>query len=88
MKKWILCLVINVGFLPFVSGQAYESTIEYNKKKQNAYVMEFPYSTEAVENAVVAKIEKMGYKGKEEKGLFNKDKGFIVFKVGIYYRHQ
>ncbi|HYM94187.1 MAG TPA: hypothetical protein VET23_08615 [Chitinophagaceae bacterium] len=80
MKNCILFLLLNISFLAFVSGQAYEGTIEYNKKKQQAYVIEFPYSSEAVTNAIVSKIEKMGYKGKEQKGLFNKDKGFIVFK--------
>jgi hypothetical protein len=33
-----------------------------------------------VENALIAKLTKMGYMGKEEKGLFNKDKGFRVYK--------
>ena len=34
-------------------------------------------------NAIVQKIEKMGFKAKEEKGMFNKDKGFIVFKNAL-----
>jgi hypothetical protein len=80
MKSRLFFLVITTCFLSVVYGQAYESTIEYDKKKQNAYTIEYPYSAEALENAIVSKIEKMGYKGKEEKGLFNKDKGFIVFK--------
>ena len=55
---------------PFLSvAQSYEGSIEYNKKKQQAF-----------ENAIVQKIERMGYKGKEEKGVFNKDKGFRVYK--------
>lgn len=80
MKKAILFLLMNVAYFSFVYGQTYESTVEYDKKKQNAYTIEFHYPAAAVENAIVSKIEKMGYKGKEEKGLFNKDKGFIVFK--------
>lgn len=66
-----------------VFSQAYEGKIEYDKKKQEAFVIEFPYPQEAVENALIKKMEKLGYKGKEEKGLFNKDKGFRVYR-GAY----
>jgi hypothetical protein len=73
-----------MGFVLLFSGaafsQAYEGSIEYNKKKQQAIQIDYSYSQEAVENAIVQKIEKMGYKAKAEKGMFNKDKGFIVFK--------
>lgn len=61
-------------------SQAYEGSITYNKKKQQAIVIDYGYPQAAVENAIIQKIEKMGYKAREEKGLFNKDKGFIVFK--------
>jgi len=33
-----------------------------------------------VENAFVKRMEKLGYKAKEEKGILNRDKGFLVFK--------
>lgn len=80
MKKGVLLLLM-ATFVGVVSySQAYESSIEYNKKKQNAYTIDYSYPAEALENAIVSKIEGMGYKGKTEKGLFNKDKGFIVFK--------
>lgn len=66
---------------PFLSvAQSYEGSIEYNKKKQQAFVVHYDFPPEAVENAIVQKIERMGYKGKEEKGVFNKDKGFRVYK--------
>lgn len=61
-------------------SQSYESKIEYNKKKQDAFVIDYAYSPEAVENAIVARMDKLGYKTKEEKGLFNKDKGFRLYK--------
>ena len=67
-------------FSIFVYAQAYEGKIDYDKKKQVAYVIEFPYQSEAVENAFTKKMEKLGYRGKEEKGIFNKDKGFVVYK--------
>jgi hypothetical protein len=45
--------------------------------------MNYSYPPQAVENAIISKMSKLGYKGKEEKGLFNKDKGFRVYK-GTY----
>ena len=75
-------LFVSLGLLTYTicGAQAYEGKIEYDKKKQAAFVIEFPYSPEAVENAFIQKMEKLGYRGKEEKGLFNKDKGFRVYK--------
>lgn len=61
-------------------AQSYEGTIEYDKKKQKAVLIDYTYPPEAVENAIVKKMEKLGYKPKEEKGFLNKDKGFLVFK--------
>lgn len=72
-----ICLVL---FSNLAFSQAYEGNIEYNKKKQQAVLIDYAFSQEAVENAIVQKMEKLGYKAKTEKGMFNKDKGFIVFK--------
>jgi len=79
MRKLILFTIfLSVSFL--VKGQAHEGTIEYNKGKQACIVMEYNYPPEAVENAMRAKLLSLGYGGKEEKGMFNKDKGFRVYK--------
>jgi hypothetical protein len=79
MRKLILFTIfLSVSFL--VKGQAHEGTIEFNKGKQACIVMEYNYPPEAVENAMRAKLLKLGYGGKEEKGMFNKDKGFRVYK--------
>ncbi|HKB43851.1 MAG TPA: hypothetical protein VKC90_05665 [Chitinophagaceae bacterium] len=80
MKNFIftisaIALLMATGF-----AQAYEGSIEYGKQKQQAFIIEYSYSPEAVENAIIQKMERMGYKGKEQKGMFNKDKGFIIFK--------
>src|SRR5882724_1349150 len=80
MRKFMLTLYALIFMTGIGFAQAYEGNIEYNKKKQPAFVIEFNYPVEAVENAIVQKMEKLGYKGKEEKGLFNKDKGFRVYK--------
>ena len=79
MRKPILTFFfIAASFI--LKAQAYEDKIEYNKEKQACIVMEYDVPPRAVENAVVAKMNKLGYKGKEEKGMFNKDKGFRVYK--------
>lgn len=64
----------------FAAGQAYEGNIQYNKKKQAAIAIDYSYPPEAVENAIIKRMERIGYKGKEEKGFLNKDKGFLIFK--------
>ncbi len=79
MRKAILTLILIAAAFA-LKAQAYEDKIEYNKEKQACIVMEYNYPPLAVENAVVAKMNKLGYKGKEEKGMFNKDKGFRVYK--------
>ena len=79
MRKLILFTIfLSISFL--LNAQAYEGTVEYNKGKQACIVMEYNYPPEAVENAMRAKLLKLGYGGREEKGMFNKDKGFRVYK--------
>ena len=79
MRKLIFVTIfLSVSFL--LKAQAHEGTVEYNKGKQACIVMEYNYPPEAVENAMRAKLLKLGYGGKEEKGMFNKDKGFRVYK--------
>ena len=80
MRKSLFFLLPAFIFSSAVFSQAYEGTIEYDKKKQDAFMIEYAYSPEAVENALMKKMEDMGYKGKEERGLFNKDKGFRVYR--------
>jgi hypothetical protein len=80
MKKILFSLFIVPGFVVMASAQAYEGTIQYDKKKQRAIVIDYPYPAEAVQNAIVKKMELLGYKAKEEKGLLNKDKGFLIYK--------
>lgn len=77
-----LLLFISAIVLLTINGstQAYESTIEYDKKRQQAFAIDYPFPVEAVENAIIQKMSSMGYKGKEEKGMFNKNKGFLVYR--------
>ena len=79
MKKLIFTAVF-VFTCSLLFGQAREGKIEYNKENQPCLVMEYNFPPEAVENGFINKMDKLGYKGKEEKGMFNKDKGFRVYK--------
>lgn len=79
MRKFTLSLILLSASI-FSKAQAYEDKIEYNKQKQACLMIEYSFQPQAVENAVIAKMNKLGYKGKEEKGVFNKDKGFRVYK--------
>ncbi len=80
MKKIFLPVLFTMGFSAYSAAQAYEGTIEYDKKKQQAIMIDYSYPPEAVENAIVQKLGRQGFKAKEEKGFLNKDKGFLVFK--------
>ncbi len=80
MNKVIFSLFMVLGFSTITFAQAYEGTIQYDKKKQRAIVIDYSYPAQAVENAIVKKMERLGYKPKEEKGLLNRDKGFLVYK--------
>ncbi|MEI9946239.1 MAG: hypothetical protein WDN26_18710 [Chitinophagaceae bacterium] len=80
MKLLLLSCFALFVFSTGAFSQATDGSLTYNKKKQQAIVIDYGYPQEAVENALIDKIEKMGYKAREEKGLFNKDKGLIVFK--------
>lgn len=83
MNKILLTVMVALLINTLSFAQAYEGIVEFDKKKQDAFLIDYSYSPEAVENAIVKKMEMLGYKPKEEKGLFNKDKGFKVFK-GAY----
>jgi hypothetical protein len=80
MKQIFLLLVSAMTITSTARSQAYEGNIQYDKKKQQAIAIDYSYPPAAVENAIVQKMEKMGYKAKEEKGILNKDKGFLIFK--------
>jgi valyl-tRNA synthetase len=80
MKKIILLFMGVLAVSVSALAQAYEGSIQYDKKKQQAIAIDYNYSPEAVQNAIVGKLQKMGYKPKEEKGILNRDKGFLVFK--------
>ncbi|MES1215011.1 MAG: hypothetical protein ABUT20_05810 [Bacteroidota bacterium] len=83
MKRAIFTFSAIFILTGFISAQAYEGTIEFKKKKNSAFVIEYPFPPEAVENAIDLKMTKLGIKGKEEKGLFNGDKGFTTYKNAL-----
>jgi len=82
MIKFILCVsFISISY--FLNAQAIEDKVEYAKKSQSCLVMNYAYPAEAVENAIISKMNKLGYKGKEEKGILNKDKGFRTYNGAL-----
>ena len=83
MRKIITFFTSLFIFVLYTSAQAYEGTVEYDKKKQPALIITYPYSPEAVEGAMVQKLEGMGLTAKEEKGIFNSSKKFRSYKSVI-----
>lgn len=67
----------------FVYSQAYETSVNYDKKKQKAIAIDYKYSAETVVSAIERRIQKLGHLGKTEKGIFNRDKGIIVFENAV-----
>ena len=80
MKKISLLLISFVMIAAIARAQAYEGSVQYDKKKQTAIMIDYSYPSKAVENAIIQRMEKLGYHAKEEKGILNRDKGFFVFK--------
>jgi len=80
MRRTILTTVVGVMLYVPLYSQGFEGETDYNKKKQKAVVIECSHPQEAVENAIVQKIKRLGNRASEEKGMFNKDKGSIVFR--------
>jgi hypothetical protein len=83
MKQLILSLLMISGLNLALSAQAYEGTAEYDKKKQQVFMIDYPYPPEAVENAVIKKMSKLGYKSKRKKGYSIKTKATAILKMRL-----
>jgi hypothetical protein len=83
MKKGMALFLLTVVFSSALWAQVYEGTAEYDKKKYTAFLAEYDYQAPAVENALLKRFSKLGYRPREEKGLLNRDKGFKVFAGSI-----
>ena len=88
MKRYFSLFSLFAVLLCLHQRKVMKALITYDKKKQRAIMIDYTYSAEAVQNAIVKKMERMGYKPKEEKGIFNKDKGFLVFKNACGHGYQ
>ena len=80
MNKVLLFAVFTFLLSIAAFSQVSQETIEYDKHKHAAFKMEYDYPPEVVQNALVQRMEQLGYRGKEEKGILNRDKGFVVHK--------
>jgi len=77
MKKHLLLVIILLAFkiITYSQAQAYESKIDYQKTMQPAAVIELPYKTDVVEDAIKDYMVKKGFKTSSAKG-FNVLRGF------------
>ncbi|HMG66346.1 MAG TPA: hypothetical protein VK588_01630 [Chitinophagaceae bacterium] len=73
MRRFITTIIFVFILIQASKGQSYEGTVDYQKKDEKAIIIEFPYPASVVEDAIVDKLEKMGYKKKDSKG-------FLVYK--------
>jgi len=78
--KSVLLLLISSFLVSFSWAQPYEGKVEYDKKRQDAFLCDYAATPEAVDLAIVKYFQNLGYKPVEEKGFLNKDKGFKIFK--------
>ena len=83
MRKYIFLLGLTFVVSFVTNAQAYESTADFDKKKYTAFLAEYPYQVPAVENALLKRFAKLGYRPRVEKGIFNKDKGYQIFAGSI-----
>ncbi len=80
MKK-IFTLFIAALAVQFAAAQtAYEGKVEYSKKDQETFAIEFPYPPSVVEDALLEKMAAMGHKAKESKG-FRNYKNTVLSKI-------
>jgi hypothetical protein len=75
MKNFFTAIAFFIS-VSFCKAQSYEGSVDYQKKDEKAMVIEFPYAPSIVEDAIIDKMEKMGYKKKESKG-------FLVFRNAV-----
>jgi hypothetical protein len=75
MKKLLFLLLSGIPMV-ILHAQSYEGSVDYQRKGEKAMVIDFPYSPSIVEDAIVEKMEKLGYKKRESKG-------FLVYKDAI-----
>ena len=80
MKRLFCLILLSQVLTGRLQAQAYEGDVQFDKKKQPAILIDYRYPAQAVENAFNLRMEKLGFKAKEEKGILNRDKGFLVYK--------
>src|SRR5262245_3450050 len=75
MKKWSIFLLVHFLMIDCFA-QSYEGTVEYQKRIERAVIIESPYQPSLVEDAIVDKMDKLGFKKKESHG-------FILYKEAV-----
>lgn len=91
MKKYVLSVVILFATITAVA-QARTATADYNKTVQPAVEIEIPFEEKTVMKSLVEKMEKKGYKGKENKG-YTVFRGVTMSELGtgtydVYFKAE
>jgi hypothetical protein len=69
MKNFFLAIA-TILLATATQAQVQNVTAEYQKMMQPALQIDIPYPEKTVMNALIEKLEKLGYKGKENKGYY------------------
>ncbi|NJO24683.1 MAG: hypothetical protein HC867_01205 [Bacteroidia bacterium] len=79
MKHYLLT-ILSFLFVLSLFSQSYENQVEFQKKSEQAWAIDFPYPPSVVEDALVKKLDEMGLKTKESKG-FRNYKGSLIKSI-------
>ncbi|HEY8388501.1 MAG TPA: hypothetical protein VIK74_07845 [Parasegetibacter sp.] len=72
MQKLLLSLLF-LSLCTFGTAQIYEGTVDFDKKKQPAVLVDLPFPPQVAQDGIKKEMEKRGYSGKSTKG-------YILFK--------
>jgi len=78
--KHCLFIVFSLTLTSALFSQSYENQVEYQKKSEQAWAIDFPYPPAIVENGLVKKLDEMGLKTREAKG-FRNYRGSIIKSI-------
>ena len=67
MKKILIVALVFIGSK--LMAQSRVGTVEYDRQQVASYIIDLPYSTEIVKEAINNRFKNMGVKGKDKKGF-------------------
>jgi hypothetical protein len=78
--KHFLPIILSFTLTSALFSQSYENQVEYQKKSEQAWAIDFPYPPSVVEDGLIKKLDEMGLKTKESKG-FRNYKGSMIKSI-------